>query len=76
MELTALGYIGVNSRRLDDWSHYATRLLGLQHVDRGAGVRAFRMDDHRQRLVVTENGDEGLAFLGWEVPDAAALAGC
>jgi 2,3-dihydroxybiphenyl 1,2-dioxygenase len=73
MELTALGYIGINSSRLDDWSTYATGLLGMQQADRGAGVRAFRMDDRRQRLVVTDAGDEGLAFLGWEVPDAAAL---
>jgi 2,3-dihydroxybiphenyl 1,2-dioxygenase len=73
MELTSLGYIGVNSTRLEDWSSFATGLLGMQLVDQGAGVRAFRMDDRRQRLVVTEDGPAGLAFLGWEVADAAAL---
>jgi 2,3-dihydroxybiphenyl 1,2-dioxygenase len=73
MELLSLGYIGVNSARLDDWDAYATGLLGMQRVDRGAGVRAFRMDDRRQRLVVTADGPQGLAFLGWEVADAAAL---
>jgi 2,3-dihydroxybiphenyl 1,2-dioxygenase len=73
MELTALGYIGVNSKRLEDWESFATGLLGMQQVDRGAGVRAFRMDDRRQRLVITDDGPEGLAFLGWEVADAAAL---
>ena len=32
------------------------------------------MDDRRQRLIVTgEEAGEGLAFLGWEVADAAAL---
>jgi 2,3-dihydroxybiphenyl 1,2-dioxygenase len=73
MELISLGYIGVNSSRLEDWSSYATTLLGMQQVDAAGGVRAFRMDDRRQRLVVTDTGDEGLAFLGWEVADAAAL---
>ena len=74
MQLTALGYIGVRSARLDDWSSYATGLLGMQRVDRAGAVRAFRMDDRRQRLVVTgEEEGEGLAFLGWEVADAAAL---
>jgi 2,3-dihydroxybiphenyl 1,2-dioxygenase len=73
MELTSLGYIGINSSRLEDWSSYASGLLGMQQVDKGSGVRAFRMDDRRQRLVVTDAGDEGLAFLGWEVADAAAL---
>ncbi len=74
MQLTALGYIGVRSARLDDWSSYATGLLGMQRVDRAGAVRAFRMDDRRQRLIVTgEEEGEGLAFLGWEVADAAAL---
>lgn len=73
MDLLALGYIGVNSSRLDDWQSFATGLLGMQSVDRGAGVRAFRMDDRRQRLVVTKEGDEGLAFLGWEAANGTAL---
>ena len=71
--LTALGYIGVRSARLDDWGSYATKLLGMQQVDRGGLVRAFRMDDRKQRLIVTGNEGEGLAFLGWETADAAAL---
>jgi len=71
--LTALGYIGVRSARLDDWGSYATNLLGMQQVDRGGLVRAFRMDDRKQRLIVTGDEGEGLAFLGWETADAAAL---
>jgi 2,3-dihydroxybiphenyl 1,2-dioxygenase len=73
MELQSLGYIGVNSTQIDDWDAYACRLLGMQRVDAGAGVRAYRMDDRRQRLVVTADGTPGLAFLGWEVANAAAL---
>ena len=72
-ELTALGYIGVRSARLDDWGSFATRLLGMQQVDRAGAVRAFRMDDRKQRLIVTGDEGEGLGFLGWEVADAAAL---
>jgi 2,3-dihydroxybiphenyl 1,2-dioxygenase len=72
-ELTALGYIGIRSARLDDWGSYATRLLGMQQVDRAGAVRAFRMDDRNQRLVVTGDEGEGLGFLGWEAADAAAL---
>jgi catechol 2,3-dioxygenase-like lactoylglutathione lyase family enzyme len=72
-ELTALGYIGVRSGRLDDGAAFATRLLGMQQVDRAGGVRAFRMDDRKQRLIVTGEEGEGLGFLGWEVADATAL---
>lgn len=72
-ELTALGYIGVRSARLDDWRSFATRLLGMQQVDRAGRVGTFRMDDRKQRLIVTGDEGEGLGFLGWEVADAAAL---
>jgi 2,3-dihydroxybiphenyl 1,2-dioxygenase len=71
--ITALGYIGVRSTRVDDWGSYATRLLGMQQVDRAGAVRAFRMDDRKQRLVVTGEEGDGLGFLGWEVADAAVL---
>jgi 2,3-dihydroxybiphenyl 1,2-dioxygenase len=72
-ELIALGYIGIRSARLEDWNTYATRLLGMQRVDRAGAVRAFRMDDRKQRLIVTGDEGEGLSFLGWEVRDAVAL---
>ncbi len=78
MTLLSLGYIGVRSRKLEDWQNFATGLLGMQLVDAAGGVRAFRMDDRRQRLLVTHDADDGandaLAFLGWEVADASALA--
>lgn len=67
MTLTSLGYVGIRSSRTGDWSDFATRILGMQQVDRGAGARAFRMDDRKQRLLVTDEGSEGLDFLGWEV---------
>ena len=31
------------------------------------------MDDRKQRVVVSEDGGEGVGFYGWEVADAAAL---
>ena len=45
----------------------------MQRVDRAGPVRAFRMDDRKQRLIVTGDEGEGLSFLGWEVANAAAL---
>jgi 2,3-dihydroxybiphenyl 1,2-dioxygenase len=72
-ELTALGYIGVRSGRLDEWATFATRLLGMQQVDSAGAVRAFRMDDRKQRLIVTGEEGEGLGFLGWKAGGAAAL---
>jgi len=78
MTLKSLGYIGIRSSKTEDWSGFATDILGMQQVDRGGNSRAFRMDDRKQRLLVADDGDEGLDFLGWEVDSPAdldALAG-
>ncbi|MGY3445989.1 MULTISPECIES: VOC family protein [unclassified Bradyrhizobium] len=72
-EINALGYIGIQSQRLEDWTGFATRLLGMQPIDRGGGTRAFRMDDRTQRLVVSDREGDAAGFFGWEVADAAAL---
>ena len=73
MQIQALGYLGVGTDKLEDWTNFATNCLGMQGLDRGAGVRAFRMDDRKQRLVVDRSLPEGQRYFGWEVADAVAL---
>jgi 2,3-dihydroxybiphenyl 1,2-dioxygenase len=74
MELQALGYIGLRAGNgIDEWSDYGSRFLGLELVDRSSTDLTFRMDDRRQRLVVTADDFGAAAFFGWEVADAAAL---
>jgi len=73
MSVVALGYVGIGTKMLEDWSSYATNLLGLQKVDQTRGVLSYRMDDRKQRIAISESGTEGVAFTGWEVPDAGAL---
>lgn len=67
MAICALGYLGVRSDLMDEWSDFAGRLLGMQKIDRGGKAMAFRMDDRIQRLLVSDEPGETLAFLGWEV---------
>ena len=71
--ITALGYLGVRTDHLLDWSDYARGQLGMQAVERGAGQVAFRMDDRKQRLIVTAEPGDALAYMGWEVANAASL---
>src|SRR5262245_22580413 len=66
-ELKSLGYIGVRSDKLADWSELATKLLGMQPVDQAKNLRTFRMDDRKQRYIITDDGADGLGFMGWEV---------
>jgi 2,3-dihydroxybiphenyl 1,2-dioxygenase len=73
MNLQALGYVGIRTRKLEDWSAYATRFLGLQLVDRSRNALTFRMDDRKQRIVVEAEQGEGPSFYGWEAESAKAL---
>ena len=45
MALDSLGYFGVRTRSLDDWSRFGEKFLGLQLVDRSKKTLTFRMDD-------------------------------
>jgi 2,3-dihydroxybiphenyl 1,2-dioxygenase len=74
MHIQALGYLGFGSADLDDWSGFATGVLGMQTVERGNHSRAFRMDDRAQRLIIDRDLADGQRYVGWEVADADALA--
>ena len=73
MELQGLGYFGIRARSLDDWAAFGTKFLGLELVEKTRASLTLRMDDRRQRVVVEADHDDGAAFFGWEVTDAAAL---
>src|SRR5436190_18847822 len=73
MDIQGLGYVGIRAKSLEDWTSFGTQFLGMQLVDRSGKSLALRMDDRKQRVVVSEDGAEGVAFFGWEVANAAAL---
>jgi 2,3-dihydroxybiphenyl 1,2-dioxygenase len=73
MAISALGYLGVRSDRLDDWADFAGTLLGMQKIDRGSAALAFRMDDRVQRLLVSNEAGDTLAFMGWQVANRSDL---
>jgi 2,3-dihydroxybiphenyl 1,2-dioxygenase len=73
MALIGLGYAGFGSDALDDWRQFGTGLVGLQAVERGNNLLAFRMDDRKQRIVIDRALGNGTRFFGWEVADGAAL---
>src|SRR5260370_39118243 len=73
MDIQGLGYVGIRARSLEDWTSFGHQFIGMQLVERSGKSLALRMDDRKQRVVVSEDGGEGVAFFGWEVVDAAAL---
>ena len=72
MDIRGLGYIGIDVADVEHWRGYA-ELMGTMVIPDGAGFR-MRIDDRPHRITVHANEEsEGLAFAGWELPDAAAL---
>ncbi|MFD2176654.1 VOC family protein [Veronia pacifica] len=67
MAICALGYLGIHSDKLSEWSAFAGKILAMQEVDRGGKTSVFRMDDRQQRLLISGEKGDTLAFMGWEV---------
>src|SRR5437868_13227160 len=72
MALSSFGYFGVHSDRLTDWETYGKNLLGLELVEKTATTLKFRMDDRKQRILVSSDPDI-LDTFGWEVDSLAEL---
>ncbi len=72
MQLQSFGYFGVRSDKLDEWAEYGPKFLGLEVVDRTATTLKLRMDDRKQRILISSTDADVTAF-GFEVVDAAAL---
>jgi extradiol dioxygenase len=72
--VASLGYIGLETARLDAWTTFAADIVGLAvgeaHDD---GTIPLRMDDYPARFLLHAGNEERLAFIGWEVADANAL---
>jgi 3,4-dihydroxy-9,10-secoandrosta-1,3,5(10)-triene-9,17-dione 4,5-dioxygenase len=72
-EVTAFGYLGVTAPDLNEWQSFATDVLGLAIGPGTTSERLhLRMDERAWRISV-EPGPGGIAFCGWEVPNATAL---
>jgi 2,3-dihydroxybiphenyl 1,2-dioxygenase len=73
MTVSSLGYVGVDSGRLDEWADFGTKVIGMQLVPGTGSSVHLRMDDRFSRFIVLTSDREGLGFIGWEVSDADAL---
>jgi len=75
MQLDAeLGYLGLEVGDLAAWRRFAADVLGLGiGQPRGDGSLPLRMDGHGHRFLLHEGPADDVAYLGWELADAAAL---
>ena len=63
MALLGLGYAGFGRPTSTDWRQFGTGLVGLQAVERGNSLLAFRMHDRKQRIVIDRAMGDGDALL-------------
>ena len=72
MLILGLGYITVRSDKLEDWTEFSRDYLGMQLVDKTKSTAVLRMDERKQRFVVTNETHSSNIF-GWEVADKKDL---
>jgi 2,3-dihydroxybiphenyl 1,2-dioxygenase len=72
MTLSSFGYANLRSDKIADWAEYGPKFLGLQLTERTGATLKFRMDDRRQRIVISSE-ESAQSVFGWEVDDGPAL---
>jgi 3,4-dihydroxy-9,10-secoandrosta-1,3,5(10)-triene-9,17-dione 4,5-dioxygenase len=72
-EIIACGYIGLTSGDLGACREFAT-LLGMEISRASTGDRLLLRIDERAFRVSIEPGEDGVAYVGWEVANAARLS--
>ena len=72
MNILGLGYVTVKSDNLNDWIEFSSDFMGMQLVDKTRSTAILRMDDRKQRFVIT-NEVESSNIFGWEVSNKSSL---
>lgn len=68
-----LGYLVVESRRMQQWHRFGADAIGL-HVDElDSDTLRFRLDSHECRFLIQRGPAEDLTTIGWHVDDHDSL---
>jgi 2,3-dihydroxybiphenyl 1,2-dioxygenase len=68
-----LGYLGFAVKDVAAWERFAVDVLGVAVAVRADGGLQLRHDAHAQRILIEPGEADDLAFIGWQVDDAATL---
>jgi 2,3-dihydroxybiphenyl 1,2-dioxygenase len=74
MSVKSLGYMGFAVKDVSAWRAFLTQKLGLMDAGDTDDGALFRIDSHAWRIAVQQGEADDLAYVGYEVADAAALA--
>ena len=68
-----LAYLGFEVKDLAAWETFATRVLGLEVVNKEDSAFRLRMDSRAQRFFITKGPADDCSVLGWECASDADL---
>ncbi|MFB7939587.1 VOC family protein [Streptomyces sp. NPDC056049] len=75
MDMRALGYLRLETTRLDEWRRYTLDILGMVEAPGSTDTTLLlRLDDRAYRLAIQAGESDRLLAAGWELANAAALA--
>jgi len=73
-ELLNIGYVGVGASDLEAWERFLVDFIGMMPGEKHAdGSASYRMDGYQHRLTVEQSNLDDMIFVGWELPNEAAL---
>ncbi|GAA1705379.1 VOC family protein [Microbacterium sediminicola] len=62
----SLGYVGIQTPRVDEWPAFATDVFGLECTREESGSVRIRWDDRMYRMEIAPGEDDRILYLGWE----------
>lgn len=68
-----LGYIVIESNKIDEWRIFAAEGLGLHVGQPDPDTLVFRLDDFERRFIVCRGSSEDVVSLGWQTDDPARM---
>jgi 2,3-dihydroxybiphenyl 1,2-dioxygenase len=68
VQVTELGYVGIEVKNPDEWKDFATEVMGLELADDGEPDRCYlRMDYWHHRIVMHAGPSDDMLYLGFRV---------
>ncbi|MFF6885841.1 VOC family protein [Streptomyces sp. NPDC012421] len=75
MDIRALGYLRLETTRLDEWRRYTLDILGMAEAPGSTDTTLLlRVDERAYRLTIQAGESDRLLAAGWELANATALA--
>lgn len=74
MQILALGYLGFEGARHEEWLQFGPEILGLAVGERGSdGAVCLKMDERKFRFSMHPGPVDRLSYIGWELRDVHAF---